>query len=220
MIKLICMDMDGVLVPVQNFWLELHKALGTLEEGTKLTKAYLTTDYGKLVEEVVGKLWAGRDASRYYELVNTTPYQPGIQEFFAALGKFDVPRAIITGGCYDVAERIKNDFGITFIFANQLKIKNNTIMGEFQWPVGTGGATKARIIEQLCDDLEILPAEVLMIGDSDSDIDAFRIVGVSIAFNSASKRLKETATYVVDSNDLRNIIPILTRISEEGRQIS
>ena len=213
--------MDGVLVTAHNFWLELHKKFGTLEEGTQLTKAYLTTDYNKLVQEVVGRLWGGRDATPYHALVDAIPCMPGIDEFFQELGRFKqgsdvVPRAIISGGCYDVAERIKKKHGVDFIFANQLIIRNGITTGEFKWPVGYGGFTKSQIIEQLCDDLEILPQEVLMIGDSDGDIQAFRIAGVSIAFNSKSEQLKKTATYVVDSNDLRDIIPILQQIREQA----
>ena len=30
---LICFDMDGVIFEHRNFWLELHKVFGTLEEG-------------------------------------------------------------------------------------------------------------------------------------------------------------------------------------------
>lgn len=222
MIKLICTDMDGVLVNSHNFWLELHKAYGTLEEGTRLTKAYLTTDYAKLVEEVVGRLWRGRDAAPYYALVRSVPRMEGIKELFTTLDTFTtpsgerVPRAIISGGSYDIAERIKNDYGVEFIFANQLLVRDGAISGEFKWPVGAGGYTKAQIIEQLCDDLEILPQEVLMIGDSDSDIEAFRICGVSIAFNCASPKLKAVATHVVESGNLLDVLPILKRIRDEA----
>jgi len=218
-IKLICLDMDGVLIPAGNFWLALHKAYGTLEEGAALTKAYLTTDYERLVQEVVGRLWLGKDAKPYYNLVHAIPYSPGIKELFAALDTFTdagkpVPRAIISGGCYDVAARIAKEYPIDFIFANQLIIKDGCITGEFHWPVGPGGHTKAAIIQQLCDDLEILPQEVLMIGDSDGDIEAFRIVGTSIAFNSTSAELKRTASFTVESNDLRALVPVLQELRQ------
>jgi phosphoserine phosphatase len=221
MIRLICMDMDGVLVNAHNFWLELHKAFGTLEEGAELTKAYLTTDYAKLVEEVAGRLWRGRDAAPYYALVHAIPRMAGIAEFFRELDRFEhngkrIPRAIITGGCYDMADSIAKEHGVQFIFANQLVIEGGVTTGEFKWPVGAGGYTKAQIIEQLCDDLEMLPQEVLMIGDSDSDLEAFRICGASIAFNSASERLKAQATYVINSKDLRDLIPVLEKIRESA----
>lgn len=221
MIKLICMDLGGVLVDNHAFWMELHKKYGTLEEGAALTKAHLGTSYAKLVEEVTGKLWRGKSQGPYFELVNEIRFIPGIEEFFIELNKFTtngepVPRAIISSSSYDLAMRVSNEFGITFVFANQLLFENGVATGEFKWPVGAGGYTKAQIIEQLCDDLEILPQNVLMIGDSDSDYEAFRICGASIAFNCATEKLKSVATYVVNSSDLRDMVPVLQRIRHEA----
>jgi len=54
--KLVCFDMDGVIFKDINFWLKLHKAFGTSEQGKELTKRYLHADYNKLVEEVVVRL--------------------------------------------------------------------------------------------------------------------------------------------------------------------
>ncbi|MBU0472467.1 MAG: hypothetical protein KKF65_07600 [Nanoarchaeota archaeon] len=60
--KLICFDMDGVIFEFTNFWMELHKVFDTYEEGKKLSDLYLDSDYEKLVSEVVGELWKGKDA--------------------------------------------------------------------------------------------------------------------------------------------------------------
>ena len=68
--------MDGVIFRDVNFWLELHKAFGTLEQGSILTKKYLYTNYARLVEEVVVKLWKGRDAKPYFDLINSIEYLP------------------------------------------------------------------------------------------------------------------------------------------------
>ena len=212
MIRLVCLDMDGVLTATKSFWMELHRAYGTLEEGATLTERYLNADYQKLVDEVVGRLWKGKPAGPFIDLVARTPYSPGIREFFSALDGLDgerVPRAIITGGPFELAERIRLEFGVDFIFANQLEIRDHKIAGALHLPVGNGTATKAAIIEQLCDDLEILPQEVLYIGDSSADADAFRVVGVSVAFNGAPEELRRIATHVVESGDLRDIIPLL-----------
>jgi phosphoserine phosphatase len=217
MIKLVCLDMDGVLTTTKNFWMDLHDAYGTLEEGTALTTQYLHTDYAKLVEEVVGRLWKGKPAAPFTELVARVPYSPGISEFFAALDtlRLDgerVPRAILTGGPFELAERIRTEFGVDFIFANQLGIHDHKVTGVSQWPVGAGTHTKARLIEQLCDDLDILPTEVLYVGDSAKDVDAFKVVGISVAFNGAPDELKTVATHVVESGDLRDLIPLLSSL--------
>src|SRR3989338_6913170 len=181
--KLIIFDMDGVIFEHKNFWLELHKALGTLEEGTKLTEKYLHKDYAKLVEEVVHKLWKGKDAAPYHHLIKSINYLSGVKEVFKEIKNKDYLTTIISSGPIDLARRAQHDLGIDFVYANELVIENGKISGEFLWPVG-GKDKKVQIVKHLCKDLGISPKEVIFVGDSDIDILAFQFVGTSIVFNS------------------------------------
>ena len=88
-------------------------------------------------------------------------------------------------------------------------IKDGKVSGEFIWPIGVGKHKKAEIINHLCKDLKLKPKEVIYIGDSDTDIEAFKEVGLSIAFNSSSEQLKKVATHVVESNNLADVLPYL-----------
>ncbi len=205
-VKLICYDMDGVIFKDINFWLELHKKFGTLKQGTLLTKQYLHTNYNRLVEEVVVKLWKGKDATPYFELVNSIEYLPGVEKAFHHVKSKSYQTAIISASSIDVARRVQRDYGIDHLFANELVIRNNKVTGEFIWPIGAGKDKKATIIRNLCSDLNISPKDVIYIGDSDTDIEAFQEVGQSIAFNCASEELKKYATYVIESSDLADVI--------------
>ncbi|MDP3699227.1 MAG: HAD-IB family phosphatase [Nanoarchaeota archaeon] len=207
--KLICFDMDGVIFKDINFWIELHKKFGTLEQGIKLTEKYLHNNYKKLVEEVVVKLWKGKNAKPYYELVNSLEYLQGVQKVFNHVKKKGLISAIISASSIDVARRFQQDYGVDHIFANELIIKDGKVSGEFIWPIGVGKHKKAEIIRHLCKDLGIQKKEVIYIGDSDTDIEAFKEVGLSIAFNSSSDQLKKVATYVVESNNLADVLPYL-----------
>lgn len=211
--KLVCFDMDGVLFKDINFWMELHKKFGTLNEGIELTKKYLHTNYDKLVEEVVVKLWKGKNAKPYFDLVNSIEYLPGVSRVFDFIKKQDLITAIISASSADVAKRVQKDYGVDHIFANELVIRNGKVAGEFIWPIGAGKHKKAEIIRHLCLDLGILPKEVFYIGDSDTDMEAFQEVGLSIAFNSQSEELKKVATYVVNSDNLADILPYLQKVS-------
>jgi phosphoserine phosphatase len=204
--KLICFDMDGVIFKDVNFWMELHKAFGTLEKGKALTKKYLHKDYDKLVEEVVVKLWKGKDAKPYYKLVKSLKYLPGVKKAFAYVKNKGYITAIISASSIECARRAQKDFGIDHVFANELVIKKRKVSGEFIWPIGVGKHLKAKIIRDLCSDLKIKPKECIYIGDSDTDLEAFQEVGLSIAFNSSSEKLKKAATHVVNSKNLADVI--------------
>ncbi|MFJ8230181.1 hypothetical protein ACIQ9E_09525 [Streptomyces sp. NPDC094448] len=49
------------------------------------------------------------------------------------------------------------------------------------------------------------------VGDSRSDLPLFAPVGLSVAFN-ASAGAPETATVAVDGDDLRSVLPFLSRL--------
>ncbi len=209
MYKLICFDMEGVIFKSENFWMKLHDKFGTMQEGKVLTAKYLHTDYDRLVQEVVVRLWKGKDAAPYYELVNSFEYLPGVAKVFEYIKSKDFITAIISGSSIDVARRVQHDYGIDHLYANELVIRNGKVAGEFVWPVGAGKEKKAEIVSHLCSDLSIPAKEVIFIGDSSVDLEAFKEVGLSIAFNCQSKELKEAASHIVDSSSLSDIIPYL-----------
>lgn len=203
--------MDGVIFKDINFWMELHKKFGTYEQGIQLTQKYLHSNYDKLVEEVVGKLWKGKPATSYFELVNSIEYLPGVKTTFDFVHSIDLITAIISASSIDVARRVQKDYGLDHLYANELVIRNDRISGEFIWPIGAGKELKAKIIRNLCKELRIKTSEVIYIGDSDMDIEAFKEVGFSIAFNSASKNLKKVASAIVEGNDLSKVIPLIRK---------
>ena len=105
-----------------------------------------------------------------------------------------------------MARRAQHDLGIDYIYANELVIKDGKVSGQFNGPLGKGGPKKAEIIKHLCSDLRIKPETVIYVGDSDVDIEAFKFVGTSIAFNSASEKLKKVANHAVARTDLRETL--------------
>lgn len=203
--KLIAFDMDGVIFEHFNFWLELHKKLGTYKDGKKLTEKYLKDNYEKLVDEVVHKLWKGKSAIPYFKLIKEAEYLPRVKETFSKLKKLGIKTAIISSGPKDLALRAKKELGIDFIFTNELVLKKNEII-DFKWPIGHGEMEKINVLKRLCNELNINLNEVAYVGDHDNDIGVFKIVGLAIAFNSKSKQLNGVADSVINKIDLREIL--------------
>lgn len=154
----------------------------------------------------MGRLWKGKDAKPYYDLIESLQYQPGVPEAMRYVKSKGYLTAIISASSMDQARRVQRDFGIDYIFANDLIIRDGKISGEFLWPVAEGLEKKANILKKLCAQLGISPSECIYIGDSDWDAEAFKIVGMSIAFNCASDELKKIATHVVEGNNLADAI--------------
>ncbi len=204
--------MDGVLLDdTRNTWMEVHKAFGTLEEGKKLTEQYLYSDYDTLVQEVVGRLWKGKDATPYIEMCEQVPLMNGIDELFLFIKKQQFISAIISGGSMRAARRIDAAFGVDHVFANELVIKDNKVTGEFLWPVGVGYEEKARIVKHLAQDHDVALDEIIYVGDSTNDVEAFKIVGLAIAFNTDDETVRQAADIIVESNDLRDVFAVIRK---------
>ncbi|MBD3310767.1 HAD-IB family phosphatase [Candidatus Woesearchaeota archaeon] len=202
--KMLCFDMDGVIFKTDNFWLQLHKALGTYEKGKELTEKYLYHDYARLVKEVM-KLWKDKDAEPYWKLVKKMRYTAGTKPAMKKLKDKGYKTAIISSGPYDLAVRAQDDFGINFIFTNRLVIdeKTNKIKG-FKWPIGT--TDKANALRYVCRMEKVKPKEVISVCDDLNDVEKANISGFGIAFNSGSKELIDACDVHIQKPDLKEIL--------------
>ena len=62
------------------------------------------------------------------------------------------------------------------------------------------GADKGVALQIACADLGIELSEVVAMGDSDTDVEMFRVAGASVAIGQASPAVQESATWVTTSN--------------------
>jgi phosphoserine phosphatase len=69
---------------------------------------------------------------------------------------------------------------------------------------------KLRFVEEWCAERSIGLDDVVAVGDSRSDLPLFRRVGRSVALN-ATPDARRAATCVIDTEDLRDVLPLLTR---------
>ncbi len=208
--KLIVFDMDGVIFKSTNFWLELHRKFGTYEEGKVLTEKYLYTDYPKLVDEVVGRLWKGRDARPFFELIDELEYTEGVKECISELKERGFKTAIISSGEKHLALRAQKELGIDYIFTNELVIKNKKITGDFIWPVGAD--SKHVILRQLCEKLGITEKDVIFVGHDESDLKIAKVVsdagGLVIGF-MPEENFMNLADEIIEIDDLWKIVNII-----------
>lgn len=208
MIKLICFDMDGMIFEHFNFWLELHKAYGTEEEGKILTETYLYTNYGKLVKEVIGRLWKDKPANVFYKLIKEQNYMPGVVETIRALNNKGYKIAILSSGPRKLGERAKDELGIDFVYANSLDIKDGKVTGSTDmknWPMRSGN--KAEALRELCRNHHSDLKDVIVVVHDRNDIKMAKTAGHAIAFNPVNKELLKYCNKVVSGKDLSEILP-------------
>jgi len=71
---------------------------------------------------------------------------------------------------------------------------------------------KGQGILDICQTLELTPAEVIAFGDAENDIPMLRTAGVGVAMGNASQPVKEEADYITASNNQDGIAAALTQL--------
>lgn len=205
--KLIVFDMDGVIFQDFNFWIELHKAFGTYEEGLALTQKYLKTDYQKLVDEVIGRLWKGKPTKIYFNLIKKAEYVKGAQETLKELKNRGYKIGIISSGPWHLAERAKQENNLDYHITNKLPIKNGKILGSkniSNWTIQDG--KKKDPLKEIAKINNSKVEDTIVIVHEHNDIEMAEESKLAIAFNPTSKELEKHCEIIVKGNNLKEIL--------------
>jgi phosphoserine phosphatase len=137
----------------------------------------------------------------------------GAVETVAELKKNGYKIAIISSGISILADKVKEELGIDYSYANKLLVGDDgRLTGEGEEIVAL--MNKDVVLKRVAEAEEIDTGQCVTIGDSRFDIPLFKNAGLSIAFNAKDDLVREAADLVINSNDLRKILPWFS--SERG----
>ncbi len=217
-IQLVIFDMDGVIFEGDNFWLELHRRYGTEREGLELASKYLVSDYTNLANLVAGRLWKGKPASVYNLMVKRRLYQPGVRKVFGYLKRHNIHSAILSSGPYHLALRAQKDLGIDAVWANRLSINNDAITGEVE--VMVRDYDKKDVGLGIIRQFNAEPSRTVFVGDSDADAALAEVVGLPVAYDCKSERLRKACKYALNYGELERLTDIIGNAQSEQKRLS
>lgn len=210
-VRLVCFDMDGVLIDAGSSWVLVHKHFGV--ENKAGLEAYLRGEFDD--EEFVRRdvaLWRGvnpelhrRDLEAIFE---TPPFMPGVEETVRALREAGVEMCICSGGIDLMAERVAHLLGIHHVAANGFKYDEGGFLtgeGVVRVPLNDKAAAPVRFGQELGIPLE----ECVSIGNSMPDASMFDVTGRSIAFHPEDQYTRDHATWTIESGPLTQVLPLL-----------
>ena len=223
-LKFICFDMDGVLVKCENYreksrrvgistWNVIFDELGIYEEHERLKKMFINgkfASYMNWTEEACKILKNhGLTKSIFERIIKERPLTKGARETITKLKEMGYKIAVITGSFHSLAERIKKELNLDYAIAHCKLIfsKNGKLKSWKLLPCDFEG--KLVYFNKLINKLGLQATECVYIGDEVNDIPIFKEVGLAIAFNPRKKEVRKAADIVINSNDLRDILPYL-----------
>jgi len=137
------------------------------------------------------------------KIVDTIPFNDGVEELIEKLKEYGIKTAIISAGYNLASEVVKNKLGMDFALSNKLKVdKNGVLTGEVEIynknivrrknHCRSYSICKSDALRDLCNKLGISIDETLSIGDGPVDIYMLRESGLSFAYRAPPEVQKVT----------------------------
>ncbi|WP_305046743.1 phosphoserine phosphatase SerB [Geoalkalibacter sp.] len=205
--RLVVMDMDSTLIQIEVID-ELARLAGVGAQVAQITHRAMNGELdfqGALRERVA--LLKGLPAAALEEVYRTIPFTPGAKTLVRILKRLGFRTAVISGGFTFFTDRLKDELGLDYAFANGLEIVDGQVTGQVNGPI-VDGARKAELLEEIARREGIALDQTIAIGDGANDLPMLGRAGLGIAFN-AKARVREEADTHINQQSLDSILYLL-----------
>lgn len=196
--KMICMDLEGVLIP--EFWEEFALATGIKE--LALTTRDIP-DYNKLMMGRIEILKKNKyNIQKIKEVVSKMEPFPGALEFIKWIRNTGKAQPIIlTGSFYDYIMPLIGKLDFPLIFANELEINKNGEVVGYKLREKDGKIEMVRRFQQA-------GFSVIAVGDSFNDLEMLKGADKGILFRPSPKLLEQEKNIEVTNtfDELKEIV--------------
>ncbi|WP_051532418.1 phosphoserine phosphatase SerB [Brackiella oedipodis] len=201
-IKLIAMDMDSTLINIECID-EIAAIAGRKAEVAAITEAAMRGEIKDFAESLRRRvaLLKGVPATAL-EAVFTQKLRlnPGAQQLIQTAQKHGIKTLLVSGGFTFFTERLQQQLGLDYAYANELAISDGVLTGQVLGPI-LDGAAKAAHLQALAKDLDLTPENCIAMGDGSNDLPMMRCVAYSFAY-CAKPAVQAQARFKLNHNGL------------------
>ena len=201
--------MDGVLVDYTSSWTWVHDHFDIDNEETLLSYIQGRINDMEFMRQDIKKwLDVKKDICRndLETILEPVPIIDGISSTVDALQSSGAKVVIVSGGLDITAKQIANEHGFDDYIANSVECDPSGVLtgeGILRVDLTNKGAALRRF-QQL---YGIDEMSTVSIGNSFVDVSMFALSGLSIAFNPIDEHVKKNANIIINSKDIRDILP-------------
>ena len=209
--KLVIFDLDGTLTQERSIWEYIHKRLGKWYGfAEEYQNQFLAGEisYEEFCERDA-QVWKGMKVEELLKIVEAVPFHPGANELIHYLKDKGLKLAMVSSGLSILSNWVHQRYGFDYSVSNDLLHENGVLTGKVKIQVYYD--KKAEWVRRIMKEFGVESEEVIAIGDSKGDIDMFQMVEFSIAFNSSCSDLDKIANVCIQSQNLADLIPNLSR---------
>ena len=205
--RLIVLDADMTFLQCEVID-ELGKLAGVGEKMEGITRQAMNGEIdfkSALLQRV--KLLKGLPVESLHQLSNSLPLPPGAETLVNILKHLGYKIALVSGGFQYFIDKICDNYGLDYGFANQLKIENGQVSGELEGQIIDAEA-KENTLVSLAKKEGFSLRQVVAVGDGANDIKMLARAGLGIAFN-AKPIVQRQALASINQSNLKLILYFL-----------
>ena len=163
---------------------ELARLAGVGEQVSAITAAAMRgeLDFNTSFRKRLSLL-QGLSAGVLDDVAARLPITPGAHRLLGTLKALGYKTAILSGGFTCFAQKLKDELGFDYIYANELGLAGGLLTGE---PVGEiiDGARKAELLKQIAAREGIALEQTIAVGDGANDLPMLSVAGLGVAFHA------------------------------------
>ena len=217
--RLICFDMDSTLIQTEVID-ELAMRAGVGDQVKSITEQAMRgeIDFRESFRKRVALL-KGLDESVMQDIAEHLPMTEGVDRLMFVLKKYGYKIAILSGGFTYFGNYLKERFGLDYVYANELEIKNGKLTGNYVGEI-VDGPRKAALLRQIADKEQVDIAQTIAVGDGANDLPMLATAGLGIAFH-AKPKVTANAQQAINTIGLDGVLYFLgfkdSQLEEQGK---
>lgn len=217
--RLICFDMDSTLIQTEVID-ELAMRAGVGDQVKSITEQAMRDeiDFRESFRKRVALL-KGLDESVMQDIAEHLPMTEGVERLMFVLKKYGYKIAILSGGFTYFGNYLKERFGLDYVYANELEIKDGKLTGNYVGEI-VDGTRKAALLRQIAANEKVDIAQTIAVGDGANDLPMLATAGLGIAFH-AKPKVTANAQQAINTIGLDGVLYFLgfkdSQLEEQGK---
>ncbi len=202
MIKMIALNMEGILLKNRNSWNNLMNKL------SKNPYYNIRYSFGYLYDNMNNKLNINVDNNKFDKIVRDsfdyTEVYDGIDEFISILHRNNIYVTIITEGIKQYADILASEYNFDYYIANEIKVVNEKL----RFIKNVDPLRKDIALNSVENKFGLKPENVITIGSSMTDASMKYGSKYFIAFNPEYNDVKKYAVKTFESDSILDILNV------------
>ena len=207
-IRLVAMDMDSTLVAIETID-EIADMQGIRQQVTDITASAMRgeIDFAESLRRRAALLQGLDEQALHTVYSERMKLNPGAEILLQHCKQSGIRTMLISGGFTFFTDRLGKKLGLDYTAANTLEIVDGRLTGKVPGTI-IGAEGKADALQRVMEELGLLPAQVMAIGDGANDLAMMAVAGTSIGYH-AKPVVQEKATWSLNHTGLDGIIALL-----------